>query len=174
MCDWQLRPATVDDASDLARLHTQGWKQGYRGMLPDAYLDAISESDAHRRWQHTLSSPSELQVLVACDQAGRPVGFTSMGFCFDDDCTDDRWELWDLWVDAAVRSQGIGAQLLAAALALAPTDRDVTVWVLDANTRAQRFYEANGAVRDNRVRTSGRNEGVVIRDLRWRWHRPTE
>lgn len=169
MRTWQLRPATIDDADQIARLHVMGWKQGYRSLLPDAYLDAIDEQAGIDRWRHGLANPSELQILVACGSDGRPVGFTSIGYCFDDDA-DGRWELWDLWVDAELRSQGIGAQLVAAALALAPPGVDVTVWVLAANTRAQRFYESTGAVRDNRARRSV-DQGVEIRDLRWRWHR---
>ena len=36
-----LRPAEPDDAMEVARVHVRSWQAGYRGLLPDAYLDGL-------------------------------------------------------------------------------------------------------------------------------------
>lgn len=163
-----IRPAQRSDADQIARLHTQGWRQGYKGLLPDYYLHSIDLEATRQRWLDHFDAPSYLQLLVCADAAGRLLGFTSIGRCHDADCTDE-WELWDLWVDAEYRSRGIGAELLGAALQLAPAGRDVTVWVLGANQRGLDFYQRQGAVFDNRSRYTGQAQAVIIRDVRLRW-----
>lgn len=165
---WRIRPAQRDDADRIAELHTQGWQQGYRGLLPDYYLHSIDPEATRQRWADHFAAPSFLRLLVAVDPSGRVLGFTSIGRCHDGDCTDE-WEVWDLWVAAEHRGRGIGSELLAAALELAPAGRDVVVWVLAANRRGLDFYQRHGAVADHKARYTGQSQSVIIRDVRLRW-----
>ena len=34
-----FRPATLADSQRIASLHTVSWRDAYRGILPDAYLE---------------------------------------------------------------------------------------------------------------------------------------
>lgn len=165
---WRIRPAEPGDADQIAALHTQGWQQGYRGLLPDYFLRTIDPAATRRRWADHFAAPAFLQLLVAVDAAEQVLGFTSIGRCYDADCVDE-WELWDLWVAAEHRSRGIGADLLAAALSLVPSGPDVVVWVLGANTRGLSFYRRHGAIDDHKARYSGQSQVVIIRDVRLRW-----
>lgn len=165
---WSIRAGRAEDADQIADLHTQGWRQGYRGLLPAYYLHSIDPEATRRRWADHFAAPSHLQLLVAVDAADRLLGFTSIGRCYDADCTDE-WELWDLWVAAEHRSRGIGADLLTAARALLPPAVDLVVWVLAANRRGLDFYQRHGARDDHKARYSGQSQAVIIRDVRLRW-----
>ena len=166
----RIRAATSDDAGTLAALHTEGWQQGYRGLLPDDYLDSLDVADAERSWASRLANPHGLQVLIAEDASGQALGFCSIGRCFDPDAAGAH-EIWDAWVSPDARSHGVGGQLLAACLALAPEDSDVVVWVLAQNQRGRDFYTRHGAVDDGMRRSSERAGGLVITDVRLRWRR---
>ncbi|GAA2178839.1 GNAT family N-acetyltransferase [Brooklawnia cerclae] len=166
---WLVRPARPDDAKALGRLHAQGWQQGYRGLLPDSYLDALDEAAAVRTWRDRLTEPHGLRVLVAQDEAGTALGFTSIGPCFDPDAAPGELEIWDMWVDAGHHRNGIGGALLVRALALAPAEAEVVVWVLADNVRALAFYKRNRASWDGLRRTSERTGGVRVTDVRLRW-----
>jgi hypothetical protein len=37
-----VRPATPDDADAIASVHVRSWQAAYRGIVPDAMLDALS------------------------------------------------------------------------------------------------------------------------------------
>ena len=47
--EFLLRDAQPFDADAVARVHVQTWQVAYRGLLPDAYLDALRPEDRARR-----------------------------------------------------------------------------------------------------------------------------
>jgi hypothetical protein len=72
----RIRPAVVDDAPAIARVHIESWKTTYAGIFPDNLLGQLSVPDRTRFWTETLAKPADRFItLVACDEAGRPVGF---------------------------------------------------------------------------------------------------
>ena len=46
----QIRRPTVDDAPDIASIHVSAWQAAYRGIVPDAFLDALSVDQREARW----------------------------------------------------------------------------------------------------------------------------
>ena len=44
--DIQIVPVGPSDAADLAHVHVKAWRETYRGLLPQGYLDRMS-LDAH-------------------------------------------------------------------------------------------------------------------------------
>ena len=69
----------------------------------------------------------------------------------------------------AAWDQGIGKQLMAAALGrLGEAEFDqVTLWVLDSNARARRFYEAGGWLADGAVKRDD-SFGIPMTEVRYR------
>ena len=136
-------------------------------MLPDTYLDALSYDACLARWTSALVDGTPLDILVA-DVDGRIVGFVTAGASADPDATA-AGEIWDLWVGAASRSQGVGTPLLAAALdRLTVRHRATLVWVLEANSRGRAFYAREGGVRDGVSRTRAIPGGSMT-DVRYLW-----
>ncbi|WP_203566719.1 GNAT family N-acetyltransferase [Aestuariimicrobium ganziense] len=177
MTHWQVREAEARDADAVAALHIQGW-WAYRGLLPDWWLDDPARAMACvQRWRAQLARPAgerATAVWVATDGQGRVVGFVRFGPTADPPSRSqglEADEVWDLWVDPEVRSQGVGSTLLREALRRCR--RPVVVWVLRDNLRGRAFYAREGAVDDLLVRTerievSG-HSGFDVVDVRMRW-----
>lgn len=162
-----MRPAVPADAESIATIHHLGWTRTYRALLPDAYLDSLSYDACVSRWTSALVDGTPLDILVA-DLDGRVVGFVTAGASADPGATA-AGEIWDLWVDATSRAQGIGALLLGAALdLLAVRHRAALVWVLEANSRGRAFYAREGGVRDGVSRTRAILGGSMT-DVRYLW-----
>ena len=165
--DVVVRPAVPADAESVATIHHLGWTRTYRGYLPDAYLDDLSYDACFARWTSALVEGTVLDILVA-DVGGRVAGFVTAGPSTDPDATA-AGEIWDLWVDAPSRTQGVGSLLLAAALdRLAARHRAALVWVLETNSRGRGFYAREGAVRDGVSRTRAVPGGSMT-DVRYLW-----
>lgn len=138
----RIRVAEVGDARAIAEAQVAGWHTAYRGLVPDARLDAFTVEVRVPAWARHVAGGSRSRTTV-CERAGRVVGFISVGASRD----ADGWgEVWALYALPETWGTGAGRALLDEGLAwLASRDlRRVMLWVLDGNARAIRFYRAAG------------------------------
>ena len=147
----RIRRATSEDARAVAEVHVGSWRHAYRGMLPDAYLDRLSIDDREAMWRDALAD-DPTDVFVAED-GERVVGFASLGPSRDADASEDVGEILTIYVEPSAMGAGVGRELLRATIqALRDrTYRRATLWVLEANERARRFYEKAGWTWDGSV-----------------------
>jgi GNAT superfamily N-acetyltransferase len=145
MAEVAIRACTLEDAAAVEGLRVAGWKSAYRGMIPDAYLDSLPV-DVERRRRHTAERAEGAVESVAV-QDGAILGWVAAGPCRDEDRPGPhQGEVYACYVLPDLWRHGIGQLLLAYANeALAQAGRgDITLWVLEANTGARRFYESFG------------------------------
>ena len=131
-----IRDAERAEFPLLAALQIRSWRDVYRGVMPDTYLDHEIENDLHTRWQELRPSGDDL-VLVA-DQ-GCIRGFITV-WCKPDPYIDN------LHVEPGERSRGAGRLLMQTAahrLAQCGYDR-VSLYVAAQNHRAAAFYRMLG------------------------------
>ncbi len=146
-----IRPATVADADGMATAHLEAWRVGYRGLLPDEFLDGMDQGRRSAAWVQELSEDdgSGSQTLVA-SVGGRIAGLSTVGPYRDepeDDGPADLCELWMLNVHPDYWGSGVAQHLMAEAVELLRSGRPeprAALWVLDGNARGRRFYEKEG------------------------------
>jgi ribosomal protein S18 acetylase RimI-like enzyme len=120
-----VRAATLADARAIAEVHVASWRAGYRGLVPEAVLAALSVDQRETQWE-TILQDGRTTVLVTDDIAGF-VAFEP-----------DTREIRALYVDPARFRTGVGSALLDAAHDALRDD--VALWVLDGNENALAFY----------------------------------
>jgi ribosomal protein S18 acetylase RimI-like enzyme len=160
-----VRPATPADAEAIARVHVRTWQGAYVHVFPAHRLASISLERRAEFWRSAL--PGAPAALVA-EVNGEVVGFASLGPSNDED-GDGVGELYAIYVEPAHWDAGVGRELAATA-----DERlrelgfhEATLWVLDDNPRARRFYESGGWHLDGAART-GTHLGVETREVRYR------
>ncbi len=165
-----VRLAVVDDARAMARIHVDGWRAAYRGQMPDALLDSLSvdQRTEHRRKDIETPRSPEHRSWVAVDGASI-VAFAVTGPSRDAGAAADVAELFAIYVDPARWGAGAGKTLLAHVVDdLRRRGRAaVTLWVLDTNARARRFYEAAGFAADGTEKVEP-FAGAPLREVRYR------
>jgi ribosomal protein S18 acetylase RimI-like enzyme len=167
MAGTTIRPAAAEDAEAVERLRIAGWQTAYRGIIPDAYLDSLPV-DVSRRRKHLESLPEGFRNDVAIAD-GCIIAWISAGPCRDPDRPGPRHgEIFACYVHPDWWRMGIGHLLMEHSLqALAEDGRDdVTLWVLEANDRARRFYAAFKFVPDGTRKLL--DFGEPVPELRYR------
>lgn len=145
MTDARIRLATPADAQAIAEVRVNAWRATYRGMIPDAYLDAMKVEDSAALWGKVLAAAPNTTSTFVAEIDGRVVGFASgimkpeakLGF----DC-----ELTGIYLVRETQRAGIGRRLIAA-VAAAQRSHGATAmiaWVIAANKAARAFYEQLG------------------------------
>ncbi len=163
-----LLPITAADAPQVARLHADSWRSAYRGILSDHYLDRQADAERASTWEARLSVADPACFGLMAWQGSTPAGFVYV-VCDADPVFGALID--NLHVRPALRSAGIGAQLLAGAAAgimARAMSRRAHLWVYDANVRARAFYaRMGGAEVESTMKASV--EGVLLPESRVSW-----
>ena len=154
----RIRPALVEDAAGIARVHVRSWQGAYRGILPDSFLDSLDLPPREERWRQNLQSPAEDRFTFVAElpspETGLPAeiaGFASGGPERDGLIVDGvayDGEVYALYLAPEHQRQGNGHRLVAAAAErlLEQGAKSIVIWALQDNGPARAFYEALGGV----------------------------
>lgn len=139
-----VRRAGPDDALAVERVRLGSWQAAYRGLVPDAYLDALDAKVTAARRRAVLADRDAPGTTLVAELDGEVVGMLHSGPCRDDDVAPGAVEIWAVYVVPTRWRHGVGGLLLARALAEVPDDSRVYVWALAGNDGARAFYERHG------------------------------
>lgn len=164
-----VRAAGSADAGAVAAVHVASWRAGYRGLLPGAFLDALSVQEREHGWAAALEQGA--QVLLA-ERDGQVAGFVCYGPCRDLDASVGVGEVYALYARPDCWGTGVGGRLLDAAVQALTSGSggDVVLWVLEGNQRARGFYERRGWWPDGATKVE-EQAGLVLSEVRYRWSR---
>lgn len=143
-----LRPAVPDDAMAVARVHVRAWQVAYKGLMPHDYLQGLRPEDRAQRYDFAGLDPTRPRTLVAVE-TDTILGFATIAPARDEDAIG-QGELCAIYVEPDCWSRGVGRALVSAARSdlRGLGFRRAILWVVAANARARRFYEADGWTRD--------------------------
>ena len=129
-----IRSATVSDAPAIARVHVASWLSTYRGLLPDDFLESLSETNYTERWKRVITEGAS-KVVVAEDGSD-VVGFASGG---RERAGEQGFEgeLYAIYVLDNAQRRGLGRELGL---------DNMIIWVLRDNRPARQFYERLGGI----------------------------
>jgi len=166
-----IRAARVADAPQIALVHVRSWQCAYRGLLPQVYLDGLDPVQRVGRWERSLAEATDGRdgVLVA-DVGGTLLGFVAYSPSRDGDADQARvGEIEAIYLLPSAWGNGVGRRLMDVALARLAEARfdQVTLWVLDSNARARRFYEMGGWLADGAQKTE-ESRGFPITQVRYK------
>ncbi len=142
----RIRRATVDDASEIATVHVDSWREAYEGIVPREILDGLNHERRETFWRGTLELTSgDHRPWIAENDRGI-VGFVSAGLSRDQKAPTTVGEVYELYVEPECWSRGIGRELLGHAVKDLRDHgfRLATAWIIEDSERARLFYERAG------------------------------
>ena len=137
-------PAGPADADDLARVHVAAWRESYRGLISDAYLDRMNEATHARRFLEALTRPGEHDATLAAADRSGIIGYASGGPSRRRVAGEA--EVHTLYVRVTGQRQGVGRRLLTGMARIFADQgaRSLMISTLRDNLPARRFYERMG------------------------------
>ncbi len=160
----KIRRITPGDSSlEISNIYEQSWKSAYKGIVPQEYLDSIPQG----RWASKVNNP--LWTTLVCELDGKLIGTSSVCRSRFEEYYGEG-EIISIYFLPEYMHKGYGKLLLAAAVNELSEYDDIFLWVLEDNTNARRFYEAQGftATEDYLENDIG---GKTLREVRYRLSR---
>ena len=154
-----VRRARAQDADAIGRVHVEAWRSAYGDLMSAEFLDGLDPVARGRRWRAMLTGEEAWSDGLAVDvfvavRGGALAGFVVVGQSRDEDADEHTAELHAINVAAEHWGSGVGPALFEAAVGHLRSSghRAVTLWVLEGNARARRFYERYGWTPDGRTK----------------------
>lgn len=164
MSHFIVRPAVFEDIAAIARIHCQAWRETYTGQIDQDVLDRLSPAKTQAR----MEAETRRTFLVA-ELDGEIVGFASYIPSRDSDASPTTGEIQAIYLLARCQHLGIGRALMEQSLQklgeMGMTE--ATLWVLDSNEHAIRFYERCGFAADGSTKTDPIGNSTIT-ELRMR------
>ncbi len=165
----QYRLATLDDLDNLAELHAQSWRDSYRGIFSDSYLDDDVWDERKTAWTNQLSAPKSNQRVVIATENGQMLGFIS---AFGDQSVKWGTFIDNLHVAKAAQGRGVGKQLMHLIARWANDcfeHQGIYLEVLEDNLSARNFYQRLGASHQQTNLWLPPGSDVQVNDLIYAW-----
>ena len=164
-----IREAEPKDARDIAEIHVRSWRAAYRGQLADDFLDGLNVEDRLEMHRLALENPPAEYRMWVAEEEGRTIGFAVTGKSEDADADDRTGEVFAIYLDPDRVGTGLGRTLFSHAVddLRERGYRSATLWVLESNELARRFYEIAGWTLDGAT-TSERVDCEMRPTVRYR------
>lgn len=140
----RIRLASLADVSAIGAVHVACWRETYRGVVPNAVLDALDPAERAQLWRRTVERGHPVHVA---ESGGTIWGFGCAGPQREPG-RDRAGEIWTIYILRRAQRRGVGRGLMAAMARqlLASGIPSADLWVMTANLAAAGFYEALGGV----------------------------
>lgn len=143
----RVRQAVEADARALAEVHVASWNDTYRGLIPDAVIDARTVERREIMWIRTLSDLEQRVGVKTAEVDGWVVGFLHVGPTRTP-ALGFSHEVYAIYVHPDYLGGGVGRMLMSTVgtLVVPLGMSSLFAWVLRENAPARRFYESLGGV----------------------------
>ncbi len=166
--EFYIREILMDDLNEISFIHVQAWKEAYKNIFEDEYLQELDPQNKIASWKKTLENKENFSIL-ALNSEGRIIGFASGGP--DRGGTLKYGEIYAIYVLEKYQGLGIGYKLWKSLCSFLKECgySHSKLWVLEKNKKAIDFYLRNHCYLTNNNKSIFlRNEKYVEISLEWK------
>jgi len=141
---WRVREAVADDASALALIGAATFLETFAGILDGEAVVAHCAAQHNETAYRALLASGARAWIAEAQPGGAPVGFALLGRPDLAAAADGDIELKRIYSLSRFHGSGLGAALMAQAVAAAAGYRRLLLGVYARNDRALAFYRKQG------------------------------
>lgn len=139
-----VREAQDSDYPETTKISVRVWRQAYRGIIDQSFLDNISFAQRLKSRTQWLSEPARYSLIAAYHN--KIIGFCDFGISRHPHYA--KGEIYTIYVLPEYQRIGVGRLLLQQAINRLTQERLIPciVIALEQNLSAQQFYEVMGFI----------------------------
>lgn len=159
-----IRRAEISDSDGIAKVHVDAWKETYKGLINDDYLNSLSYEEKSKKWKEVIKDDTQPQRTFVIENDSKTiVGFAFCGINMEKEYEYDA-DLHAVYILKAYQNRGYGSKITKiAAKALVDLGcSSLIIWALKDNNYC-RFYEKIGGIKvKERLYTYGNQEVKLV------------
>jgi ribosomal protein S18 acetylase RimI-like enzyme len=163
-----IRKAVAEDAAEIANVHLNSWREVYRNLLPQQFLDQLPLTFKRRMSMWKQAATMENRALYVAEEKSGIVGFSVFAPPQDKEM-NEHGELGAIYLLEKFKGKKIGAALLSVGMKklIEWKYSKAYCWVLQDNPTIN-FYEKSGAI-FNGMEKPDEIGGQKVKELCYEW-----
>ena len=165
-----LRHASTTDVAAIGRIQVTTWRDAYRGLIPGDILANMRSEKIETFVTEILSGLHEGTFVLVCETEMRPAGF-----CIGGPERSERegqcpfGEIYSMYVLPAYQRLGLGKALMRHAAEVLGSNgmTGLSLWVLQGNISALRFYQSMGGVMKETKQFEAFGTTLDVQEMFW-------
>lgn len=147
-----IEKASKEDASVLAELKINIWKEVYKNILPEQYLDNLSKEKKTQKYLKELEDDSFINIFLIKTNASSIIGTLRIKYYYNSNKKYASIE--DLYLIPSYHVKGYGGAALKFAVDEARSQHCnfLTAWIVENNKTARKLATKYGSFETNSVR----------------------
>ena len=161
---FEIRLATLDDAKYCADIHAESWLFAYSDIVSKEIIDNYNAKWPFI-WNKMLTNNKDSHYVILVNDV--IIGFLTISIPRDNDLEETYYEIVGLYLSPKYIGLGLGKQSMDW-MKKEISSRgyyNISLWVLEENCRARRFYEKAGFKPDVKTKKSGLADTLEVRYL---------
>lgn len=138
----QFTLAGIEDIEDMVKIQCESWKHAYSGIMSDDFIERknLSRRD---KWSGILSAENTKHYIVRFK--GCPIAMVSIDFPREA-AEPDTYEIFGLYILPEYTGKGFGREIMlwTENKIKMMGYKKISLWVLEPNVSAKKFYEKLG------------------------------
>jgi ribosomal protein S18 acetylase RimI-like enzyme len=159
-----IRRGDISDVVGISKVQIDSWRETYKGLIYDEYLNSLSYEQKTERWKQFFSAGEQNdRMLVIENESKEIVGFAFYGSNVEKEYNYDA-DLHGVYILKAYQNQGYGSKIIkmAARELIDLGYNSLIIWALKDNNYS-RFYEKMGGIKvEERPYKYGTQEVTLI------------
>jgi ribosomal protein S18 acetylase RimI-like enzyme len=163
--EFSIRRAVIADAEEIARVHVEGWKNTYAGIVPDAYLASLDVKAHAELWKENIAAG---EAIILVSESGCGIFGFAAGGKLREPIEGFDGELGAIYLLRGYQRCGAGRRLVEAVASQlrAQGMRSMAVRVLAQNPAVEFYRKLGGQVIEESLFEIG---GASLPDLVMGW-----
>lgn len=160
-----ISKATISNIEELASIHVNAWQQAYKKMIPKEYLESLSVNKRKENFHNDFTNKPDLEFyFIQCN--GENAGILIMRNNINHKCI----EILAFYLLKSYWHRGIGTSVMNLIKEKLKNlqFKKITLWVLDENKQAIKFYEKNNFIKSNNYKSI--NLGNELLEIEYVFH----
>lgn len=162
--EFLIRSAKLNDCLGMANAHVNSWKETYKGIIDQSYLEGLSIHERLLMWKKILSAQRKNQFQFVVEAEERVVGFASCGF-------DEQniGEIHAIYLLQKYQGLGVGKKLFLSAMDELKKNKvkAIHLWVLQDNKTLGFYQNMGGEIVETKEEEIGDRTYTELR-LNWK------
>ena len=148
----KIRKATVDDIDSIVKIKIDSWKDTYKGIVSDEFLNSMDYKENFAKFKKEIENENSIKQNYVMTKDDIVIGYAKFSI-LNNESYDS--QIYAIYIDYKLKNRGYGTILLNYVKAYLKNNgcKNMVLWCIYRNYPSRIFYEKRGGIEGKKIKS---------------------